>query len=478
MRERRNIVDRYKGNSWVKHWDFMLFDPLCLLAALSVGYWLRHGSWEVIDRPFYRELAFILVFADIAIAYFFESYRGILRRGALKELACVLKHITLTIVVAMVYLYVVKNSEEISRITLGSTYLLSLLFSYIMRTLLKSWLHNKKKAEKNTRALLLLAAGQDAGAIISQLRQYAYSKFHLVGVVLEDEGGEGGEFMGVPVVAVIDSLLSYIQTNWVDSIFVSLPVGHTVPQETLDQCVLMGVTVHFDINQFGCIGAQSIDKIGGYKVLSSSIVAGSERGLLAKRLMDIVGGMVGCVLTGVLFLFVAPWIYIKSPGPIFFSQERIGMGGRRFRIYKFRSMYTDAEERKKELLGQNQVKDGHMFKMENDPRIIPGVGHFIRKTSIDEFPQFFNVLRGDMSLVGTRPPTVEEWENYEMSHRARMAIRPGITGLWQISGRDRNIGFDEVVALDTKYIMEWSLGLDFKILAKTVFVVARRKGSC
>ena len=181
--------------------------------------------------------------------------------------------------------------------------------------------------------------------------------------------------------------------------------------------------------------------MGNYTVVTTCINMASAGQLILKRIMDICGGLVGCILTGIIFLFVAPAIYIKSPGPIFFSQYRVGKNGRKFKIYKFRSMYMDAEERKKELMKQNRVSDGLMFKMENDPRVIgsekgpgKGIGNFIRKTSLDEFPQFFNVLKGDMSLIGTRPPTVDEWEKYELHHRARLAIKPGLTGMWQVSG--------------------------------------------
>ena len=199
--------------------------------------------------------------------------------------------------------------------------------------------------------------------------------------------------------------------------------------------------------------------------------------LILKRGMDICGGIVGVLLTAVIFLFVAPVIYIKSPGPIFFKQVRIGKNGKQFNIYKFRSMYMDAEERKKELMAQNDVKDGMMFKMDNDPRIIKGIGNFIRDYSLDEFPQFWNVLKGDMSLVGTRPPTVDEWEKYEMHHRSRLAFKPGLTGMWQVSGRSNITDFEEVVRLDTEYIKTWNPGLGIKILFKTVAVVIGKVGS-
>ncbi|MBO5561173.1 MAG: sugar transferase, partial [Firmicutes bacterium] len=169
--------------------------------------------------------------------------------------------------------------------------------------------------------------------------------------------------------------------------------------------------------------------------------------------------------------------YIASPGPIFFSQQRVGKNGKLFKIYKFRSMYMDAEERKKELMEQNKVKDGMMFKMDKDPRIIKGIGHVIRDLSIDEFPQFWNVLKGDMSLVGTRPPTLDEWEKYELHHRKRLAIKPGLTGMWQVSGRSNITDFEEIVKLDTQYIEEWSISLDIIIILKTILVVLKKEGS-
>ena len=211
----------------------------------------------------------------------------------------------------------------------------------------------------------------------------------------------------------------------------------------------------------------------------------TDRQAFAKRALDILGGLVGCFLTGIIFIFVAPAIYISSPGPIFFSQTRIGQNGKTFKMYKFRSMYMDAEERKAELMAQNKVGDGMMFKMDFDPRIIgnkvlpngkkkTGIGQFIRKTSLDEFPQFFNILVGDMSLVGTRPPTLDEWEKYEPHHRARMSFRPGLTGLWQVSGRSNITDFEEVVKLDTQYIGEWSVKGDISILFKTVMGVLKK----
>ena len=255
----------------------------------------------------------------------------------------------------------------------------------------------------------------------------------------------------------------------------------------ISQCREMAVPVHIrmPITAFG--GKSFVEKIGGYTVLTSTANYASPLQLAIKRLMDIVFGFFGSIIALILMAVIGPFIKHESPGPILFKQQRIGRNGKRFTCFKIRSMYMDAEERKKEFLSQNRVSDGMMFKLDFDPRIIgnkivdgkqvTGIGEFIRKHSLDEFPQFFNVLAGQMSLVGTRPPTVDEWEKYKYHHRARLAFKPGITGLWQVSGRSNITDFEEVVKLDTEYIQHWSLGLDIKILLKTIGVMFTKDGA-
>ncbi|MCC8047242.1 MAG: sugar transferase [Clostridiales bacterium] len=290
---------------------------------------------------------------------------------------------------------------------------------------------------------------------------------------------------GIPVVANLETLTDYLLKSATDEILFSIPSNVKIPQNLVRDCSMMGITIHLEIRSADELaGARYEENIGGISVMTSYLKLITVGQAFLKRAMDIAGGIVGLLITGVFFLFVAPAIYLSDPGPIFFGQDRVGKNGRIFKLYKFRSMYQDAEERKAELMEKNEMK-GQMFKIENDPRIIGsgpdgtkhGLGHLLRASSIDELPQFWNVLKGDMSLVGTRPPLISEVSMYNSYHRARLSIKPGITGLWQVSGRSDIDDFEDVVKLDTQYIQNWSLGLDVKILVKTVAVVFMRKGS-
>lgn len=195
-----------------------------------------------------------------------------------------------------------------------------------------------------------------------------------------------------------------------------------------------------------------------------------------RRTQDIFFSLLALIALSPLMLLTCIAVWIDSPGasPVF-SQLRVGRNGKLFRLYKFRSMCPNAESKLNDLLQDNEM-DGPVFKMKDDPRITR-VGHFIRKTSIDELPQFFDVLRGDMSLVGTRPPTLDEYKQYESHHKRRLSMKPGITGLWQVSGRSNIEDFEEVVKLDTRYIDNWTIWQDLKILLKTVWVVFAGRGA-
>ena len=196
---------------------------------------------------------------------------------------------------------------------------------------------------------------------------------------------------------------------------------------------------------------------------------------LWKRTFDILASGSAILCLSPILILTALAIRTESNGKIVYKSKRVGSNYKIFDFYKFRSMYADAEERKKELMAQNEM-NGLMFKMENDPRITK-VGAFLRKTSLDEFPQFINILKGDMSLVGTRPPTLDEFAQYSPYHKKRLSFRPGLTGMWQVSGRSDITDFEEIVKLDVEYIDNWSFWLDIKILLKTFLEVFTQKGA-
>ena len=248
-------------------------------------------------------------------------------------------------------------------------------------------------------------------------------------------------------------------------------------QPLIEVCDSMGVTARVILDNLDLPVSKSyVSSIGTYPVITYHSVSLDKLQLFVKSVMDITGAVIGLILLAPVFIIAAIAIKIDSPGPVFFKQQRAGIRGNVFQIYKFRSMYVDAESRKRELESMNMFKDGMMFKIDNDPRITR-VGAFLRKSSIDELPQLINVLKREMSLVGTRPPTLEEVKKYEREHWRRISIQPGITGMWQVKGRSQILDFDDVVKLDEKYIDEWSVLLDIKLILMTLKVVLSTRGA-
>ena len=467
-----------ENNSWLKHIDFVILDILCLQLAFILAYEIRVAKGIPYLNPLYENMAFVLVIFQLLVSFFGESFSGVLRRGFLIEMKCMIEHEICVMLLAVLYLFMSQQGVMYSRGAFTIMCTLYFFIAYAARIGWKKVIRSRKFAEGEKRSILIITTDAEAANVVKALRGDSYGTYHLAGVALLDKNKTGSMIQRVPVVAGADDVTAYIHKKWVDEVFFALPEHVDIPKKIMKDCNRMGVVTHVQLAALNELGKnQVVEEIAGYMVLSSSINIVSSWQLLVKRLMDIAGGLVGCIFTGIIYIFIAPIMKVKSPGPVFFSQVRMGKNGKPFKIYKFRSMYMDAEERKKELMEKNNIKDGLMFKMDDDPRIIKGIGHFIRKTSLDEFPQFWNILKGDMSLVGTRPPTMDEWDKYELHHRRRLAIKPGLTGMWQVSGRSEITDFEEVVELDTKYIEQWSIGLDIKILFKTVTVVFTGSGA-
>ena len=475
------------SGGWFKHLDFIILDTIMLQLSFLAAYALRNGGGIPYGQQVYQDMGFFLMIADAAVLFFMNTLQDVLKRGYYKEAAATTRHVCVLTLLEILYLFVIQKSTFYSRIILFVGALFYLILTYLTRLLWKHML--KERVERRDRASLILITVSDrARKALAQVREENYRNIKVTGIVFLDRETIGMREVieGVPVVAGRKELIDYVWGEPVDeAIFVGTEEDCDI-RETAGQLLKMGIVVHLSIKDPMEMPDQMkfIERIGSCTVLTGSIGHMSDRAAFVKRCIDIAGGLVGCALTAVLFLILAPVIKAASPGPVFFAQTRIGKNGRKFRIYKFRTMYPDAEARKHELKEENRFEDGKMFAVDWDPRIIgskaladgrhkKGIGNFLRDYSLDEFPQFYNVLKGDMSLVGTRPPTEDEYQKYGYEHRARLSVKPGMTGMWQIRGRRKTVDFEEVVKMDMEYISDWSLGLDIKIILQTFLIMVK-----
>ena len=482
-----------REKSWLKHIDFAVLDIFCIIVTFYIGYIFRHGIGSDFTTYYWRLLC-ILVVLDISVSLIRSSHKSIVRRSYLREMLDTVTHCVTVDGLALFFLFLVQETGIYSRESLLIYFVLHNIATYVARCLHKHALRKKMTSNPDVEQMLILTNREGAEQCVRELSQDEYRNYQVVGVVLMDdiyeeentlqeselnpavkEAAATEEIAGVPVVSNYNGVRDYLMEHVVDSVFLNLQLDSKKSRRLNNELIRAGVTVHINLVRVpDDIPNRTVERLGNYTVLTTGLRLASARQIMMKRLLDIAGGLVGSLLTVLVSVFIGPFIYFQSPGPIYFKQKRVGKNGRTFEIYKFRSMYMDAEERKKELMQQNEM-DGLMFKMKDDPRIIP-IGHFIRKYSIDELPQFFNVLKGDMSIVGTRPPTVDEYEQYQVHHRGRLASNPGITGLWQVSGRNQITDFEEIVELDTDYIMRWSVVEDIRIILKTVRLVIHGDG--
>ena len=467
------------SSSFVKHLDFLIIDLVLLAGAYVLAFLVRH-QWTIpryLFNPFIQ-FGIILLIVYLLISLISNAYKDVLHRNKWLELIQTIFQVALTLVILLLYLFITKQSAVLSRWVFVLTAVFAIVLIWPVRVL---WKHSiRMRLLRNNiggrEQMLLILEASSLDSSIQEIFNKKYQTYDFCGIVTTDPARVGEEIEGIPIVAGINDLEEYVLANIVDDVLISIDNAE-MSALLINYFLEMGIVVHMAImNSDSPLPNARLDEIGDMFVLTTSLSAASPWQLMVKRIADIFGGLLGCLITGIAYLFVAPQIKKIDPGPVFFHQTRIGRNGRRFELYKFRSMYQDAESRKAELMDLNEM-EGPMFKIKDDPRILPKIGKRIRDWSIDELPQFWNILKGDMSLVGTRPPTVEEFECYEPHHKARLSFRPGLTGLWQVSGRNRIDEFEEIVRLDTEYIKNWSLREDLMIILKTFVVVLKRKGS-
>lgn len=460
----------------------LCIDLFALMLAYTLSNYIRLGSlWEN-GLPIDGTASVFYLLTVYLLVYFFRgSSRAFFRRGPWAEFVIVFKRNLYVLIVIVFTLYFVKEAQQMSRLIVVYTMVLSVTIMYSFHSFYKLYLMNHFQKSIHSKRLIILTTSGRAEEILARLKSANMWEYMIKGLILVDESDEmiGQDIKGVPVIGNYATMYKCVTNRVVDEIFIHVPYTSGIHlAKVIETYEDMGVPVSVNVHVFDLPlrhRQKELKEFGGYYTVCFRESVIGIRMLVIKRAMDIAGAIVGLLITAVIALFLAPPLLLESPGKLIFSQIRVGRNGRTFKMYKFRSMYQDAEDRKKELMSQNEM-NGLMFKMKNDPRITK-VGAFIRKTSIDEFPQFWNVLRGDMSLVGTRPPTMDEYERYEIPYKRRLSIRPGITGMWQVSGRSDITDFEEVLKLDLEYIDNWSVGLDVKILVKTVFGAAMGRGA-
>lgn len=482
--------------SWMKHIDFIILDFLCIQVAFLLAFASRmivrgYGSdtWFAYNYSMFRMIAVVLAILHICIVFFANTYSGIIRRGHFREFKNIVVHNAILVCGIFVYLSFMQVTQQSPRMVMAFFFIYDVLLMQIVRAIRKNRIISTKIGELDMHHILIVSTREEVADVVSHFKEIQYN-YKVVGVCVvskDDDVTPVEPIDGIPVVGYKSSdAYEYAVRNIVDEVFIYIPEANNKTTGKIANTFLdMGITAHINLDMISSgLPNVDVDRMCGYMVMTGSVNVMSPVGAAVKRLIDIAAGIVGCIITGILFVILAPMIMIADPGPIFFGQIRVGQNGRKFKIYKFRSMYVDAEERKKELMKQNKM-EGLMFKMDTDPRIIgsgpdgtrKGLGHWIRALSLDEFPNFYSILKGDMSLVGTRPPTVDEYEQYSLHHKSRLAAKPGLTGIWQVSGRSNITDFEEIVEMDNEYIRNWSFGLDFKIIAMTFVAVFKRKGS-
>jgi exopolysaccharide biosynthesis polyprenyl glycosylphosphotransferase len=409
----------------------------------------------------------------IAVLWMHGLYRSRVRWTRLGDVAAVLRATLVQLALTLSLLFLFKL-PDVSRLLLIVVFPLLAAAAIGIRIVVRQILVLARDHGRNVRFLLVLGASPRARAFADLVESHAELGLVVIGHLKADPS-DGGVVLNRPLLGMLDDLEQVLHSRIVDEVAICLPFSREdLIEQAIYMCEQEGKVVRMPVapveRVLTAARLESIDGVGVY-----SMANGPDRAvsLALKRLIDIVGAALLMLVTSPVMLVLAAAIKLDSRGTVFFRQERVGLHGRPFQVVKFRSMCADAEERLRDLIPGNEI-NGHAFKLANDPRITR-VGRFLRRTSLDELPQLWNVLRGQMSLVGPRPPLPSEVANYDVWHRRRLSMKPGMTGLWQVGAR-QDPEFDRWVQRDLEYIDSWSLWLDFKIIARTVPAVLSGTG--
>lgn len=447
-----------------------------LVAVSALGAWALDPPLQNGDA---RRLMLGIMVYMILVVNFFQLKLGLYSQRRPPSYAHSLRRITAAVALAFSVLGLTLHTLGITALPsyfLANFAILLFVFLCLSRAVMDLVVEHLFMQRLHSRRILIVGSDRRADMLAKLLAKQRSWGHQMMGFVSPDRDAVDVIY-GLPRIGVLDDLEAILTDQVVDEVFFALPDNRHDIRKHLETCERLGVTYRIIPALFdpSAPHRMQIDTIQGVPTLGKDMVDFNPSGYIYKRVMDYLGGLVGCALLALIYVPVALAIRLDSPGPVFFTQPRVGRNGRIFSIYKFRTMSADAESCKATLMAANEM-NGALFKIADDPRVTR-VGRFLRRSSLDEIPQFINVLKGEMSLVGPRPPTPDEVSCYATHQCRRLSVRPGITGLWQVSGRSNVKDFEHTVELDLAYIDGWRFWDDITILLRTLLVVIRGDGA-
>lgn len=457
---------------------------ICLTAAAFIGaYLIKKYLFPVpfrglTESPNYYIVLLMIIIIWYAIFSLFNLYASYRKRTFAQIFWNTINAVFTGMLVMLFFSYVFKI-EDVSRVMMGLFFLLNIGLLAVSKGLIYRTVIRSRRKESNFRNILILGSRERAKDVISAIGSYLDVGYSIMGCLDVDGDDVGKEVKnGIKVIGTIDHLEKILWQEVVDELIISIPLREF---KNADKYIAlaedMGISIrivpdwqlHYLMYQ-PSVTTINFEKFLGIPTMTLISTPFNQGGMLIKSVFDYVFAAFALLFSLPFFLVVASAIKLSSKGTVFFKQERSGLNGRKFMVYKFRTMVADAEARRQELDALDE-SDGPVFKIKKDPRIIPFIGNFLRKTSMDELPQLINILKGEMSLVGPRPPIPAEVEKYEIWQRRRLSMKPGLTCIWQVTPNRNEVSFKEWMKMDLDYIDSWSLWLDLKILLKTVQVV-------
>ncbi len=456
-----------------------LLDILCVVAGVPAAYFLRdflpvNARGPLVPLSDYWPFLALTLVLWIAATWFFRLYNSFRTRSIWPEIGRIAKALLSMAIIHIAAIFFLRLHEDVSRLFFGTYFAVVFAFIAGNRVVLRRVAHSARRSGHNMKVFAVVGSGDLAHDVVQTVEEHPEWGYLFAGHVLDAQG------VGNPkpelVLGTVAQLGQILDDNVIDEVIFAVPrerLSHI--EGAFRLCQEQGANARVCLDLFQVGGAHvALGEMDGLPMLAFTRAPTDEVALLLKRAFDMFSSAIAVLLLSPAFVATAIAVKLDSPGPVFFRQTRVGKNGRPFKMLKFRSMHIDAEARLESLRAQNEAS-GPVFKMKDDPRVTR-VGRFIRRTSIDELPQFLNVLTGEMSIVGPRPPVPAEVKQYQRWQRRRLSVKPGITCTWQVSGRS-NISFDQWMKLDLEYIDTWSLWQDIQICFRTVPAVLLSRGA-